>query len=54
MAVDKIIVDREAGEIQCYIKRLPAIARLDESTEHQSSVLGAAPTGIFSTQYHIC
>jgi hypothetical protein len=43
MIVDKIVVDREAGEVNCYIKALPGIAEIEQLKGSNNWVSGVAP-----------
>ena len=46
MVVEKIIVDREAGQINCYIKPIPTINEFERFEGDKSWVQPVAPTGI--------
>lgn len=46
MVVDKIVVDKEADQIQCYLRGLPAIDEIEKYKGDNSLLSGVAPTGI--------
>ena len=42
MVVEKIEVDREAGKVYCYIRRLPKIKEIERMEEETTLLLGRA------------
>ena len=51
MVVEKIVVDRETDQIQCYLRALPAIQEIEEFKKENSWVDTVAPMRTLSTQY---